>query len=196
MKTFLTLTTLGVAAAGPLMAGNLEEATPTPIVEPVAAAPAFGGTWDGFYAGAQLGYGWLDSETGAADADAEDLLGGVHAGWQGSAGQFVYGAEADYNYGELDFGDGTELNGLSHLKARAGYDLGRTLVYATGGAAYADIDNVGQDWGWTAGAGVDYLLTDSVSIGAEALYHSFDDVDDSGTDVEGTTLTAKVSYHF
>lgn len=196
MKTFLAVTALGFAAASPILAGNLDEPTPAPALEPVAAASALSGNWDGFYGGAQLGFGWLESEAGAVDTDAEDVLGGVHAGWQGSNGQFVYGAEADYNFGELDFGNGTELNGLSHIKARAGYDLGRTLVYATGGAAYADIDNVGQDWGWTAGAGVDYLLTDTVSVGAEALYHRFDDFDNSGADVDGTTLSAKISYRF
>ena len=39
--------------------------------------------------------------------------------------------------------------------------------------------------GWTIGAGVDYALTDSVSIGAEYLYVGLDDVEYTITDLFG-----------
>ena len=61
---------------------------------------------------------------------------------------------------------------------------GDALIYATGGLAVANvevsIDNLGFDGdnysdsdtltGWTAGAGVEYRLTENVSVGAEYLY--------------------------
>lgn len=193
MKRILAASALGLIAA-PAFAGSLVEPTPEPVPVPVVqAAPA--SLWSGVYGGAQFGYGWMDGDSEAGDYDGEDWLGGVHLGWQNANGNFVYGLEGDYNYSEMELG-GTELDNLSHIKAKAGYDFGRTLVYATLGGAYADAGDLGDDWGWAAGAGVDYMVTDRVSLGAEALYHQFDDFGDTGGDLDGTTLQAKVSYHF
>lgn len=73
------------------------------------------------------------------------------------------------------------------LCARAGYAIDRTLLYVTGGLAYANFSNrgysnptnglgtEGQDsegvkFGWTVGAGVEYALTGHISLKAESLY--------------------------
>jgi opacity protein-like surface antigen len=211
------LTVLPFATVAPAMAGNVAE----PLVEPtpvVAPAPVFSSLWSGGYAGAQLGWGWAD-RSGAGDinsfgdridattdtfrnigADGDGLIGGVHGGYLWNSDRFVYGGEADINFGDIDLDNNVgSVDRMGSIKAKAGYDLGRTLIYATGGAAYAEAD-IGNtdfsDWGWTAGAGVDYLVTDNVSIGAEALYNDFGEFDDSGTDLSLTTLAAKVSYRF
>lgn len=153
------------------------------------------GAWDGLYGGVQLGYGEFETH-GDNDHDDEGALGGVFLGYQAStAGGWVYGVEGDINATDIELG-GEDFQSLSHLKARLGYDLGNSLIYATAGAAYADVDGLGDDFGLVGGIGYDYRLTDAVSLGAEALYHNFDDFDDSGSDLDGTTLAAKITYHF
>ena len=83
----------------------------------------------------------------------------------------------------------TSIDWFGTLRARAGYGWDRVLVYATGGAAYgkvawqADValsapgfgfvDTIRADdiqWGWTAGAGVEYALTDLWVLRAEYLF--------------------------
>ena len=60
----------------------------------------------------------------------------------------------------------------------------------------ADTDNLGDEDGWFAGGGYEYLVTDNVSVGGEVLYHEFDDFDNSGTDVDATTVQARATFRF
>lgn len=201
----------------PALAGSLDEpeAQPAPVME---TAPVAISLWNGGYAGAQLGYGWADrSGTGNPDtlgdrldnttdainnigSDGDGLTGGIHGGYLWNADRFVYGLEGDYDFSDIDLDNSVgDVDRIGRIKAKAGYDLGQTLVYATAGAAYAEADILGNDfndWGWTAGVGADYMLTESISVGAEALYHDFDQFDDSGTDLSLTTVSARVSYRF
>ena len=52
------------------------------------------------------------------------------------------------------------------------------------------------DWGWLAGAGIDYMVGSNVSVGGKLLSHRIDDFDGSGSDIKATTLVAQMSYHF
>ena len=196
MKTLAITSAIAALAAGPVFAADAAGPAVGQAPTPVAVAPPPLGRWAGPYVGAQLGYGWADTDGG----DGDDVVGGFHAGWNGVTDRFVYGAEIDYDFADISFDDDAgDLTGIGRLKLRAGYDLGRSMIYATGGAAYADAEvegNSGSDWGWTAGAGFGYALNDQTSVGAEVLYHSFDDFDDSGSDLEATTLTARISYRF
>lgn len=195
MKAALTLTAMSLALAAPAFAGGLEDPVVEPVAVPAPPPAPLAGAWDGLYGGVQLGYG--DFETSDdTDYDDEGAFGGVFLGYQAStASGWVYGVEGDINATDIELG-GEDFQSLSHIKARLGYDLGKSLIYATAGAAYADVDGLGEDVGLVGGIGYDYRLTDSVSLGAEALYHSFDDFDDSGSDLDGTTLAARVTYHF
>ncbi|MGS4944552.1 outer membrane protein [Meridianimarinicoccus sp. RP-17] len=211
------LTAFPFAVMTPAIAGGPTE----PAVEPVPvaqAAPAFSSLWSGGYAGAQLGWGWAD-RSGDGDinsfgdridattdtfrnigSDGDGVIGGIHGGYLWNSDRFVYGGEADINFGDIELDNNVgSVDRTGSIKAKAGYDLGRTLIYATAGTTYAEAD-IGNtdfsDWGWNAGAGVDYLVTDTVSVGAEALYNDFGEFDNSGTDLSLTTLVAKVSYRF
>ena len=142
------------------------------------------------------------------DADAEGVIGGVFAGYQQDFGQFVLGGELDLNATGISGDDeelaGTTIEGLDidqvhRLKLRAGYDLGNTLVYGTVGAAYAKAELDEQEYegvGSVIGAGVDYKVTDDVVVGAEVLYHNFEDFDDTGLDADATTIAGRVAYQF
>lgn len=151
--------------------------------------------WTGGYAGVQLGYGWLDSDTTSGEGE----IGGLHGGYLFDTGTYVFGGELDYDSTQIDFGGGDEVESIIRLKGKAGYDLGQTLVYGTLGVAIAEATIGGtsyDDTGWFIGVGVDQLVTDNISIGAEVLYHDFNEFDTSGSDLSGTTLALRASYHF
>jgi outer membrane immunogenic protein len=144
----------GVAAAADL---------PLPVTvepPPVLTAPtpiAF--NWSGFYLGGHGGYGFGKG----AFVDGFVVGGQIGINWQ--FGGFVVGAEGDGSW--VDW-EGTDAVGTARL--RGGFAFDRFLVYATGGAAFQDFD----DLGWVAGGGLEYAITDNWTAGAEYLYHEFD----------------------
>ena len=187
------------ALSAPAFAGGLS----TPVVEPVvtpAPAPVYmpSTDWSGFYAGGQVGYGDIDSN--GAGLDGHGWGGGVHAGYRWDLGKTVLGVEGSYDKFDTDLGGnlGT-LDNVTRLKLMAGADLGKTLVYATTGVAWADATVGGaslSDNGYFLGAGLDYALNDKWTVGGEVLAHKFDNFDNSGVDLDATTVAAKVSFRF
>lgn len=186
------LGTLGATlVAVPAMAGS---PTPAPV-EPeiiVPVAVPITGDWTGAYGGLQLGYGDF-SGTGGLNGDG--MIGGLTMGYDHDFGQWVLGAGLDYDFADIDMG-GNTIDSIARLKLRAGYDLGAGLVYATAGAAQADIDTLGTDEGYFAGIGYEHMLTDTISLGGEILYHDFGDFNGSGTNVDGTTAQVRASFRF
>ena len=83
---------------------------------------------------------------------------------------------------DLDIG----VNWLGTARGVIGYEFGNAMIYGTGGLAVAGVgvdlhhditghiesDNSTQ-YGWTIGAGLNYMITDNVMIGAEYLYADF-----------------------
>lgn len=195
MRLLLTTALIGSMAV-PAFAGSLSD----PIVEPVPAAPVVFApatrNWTGPYVGAQLGYGEIDVSGGTAN-DRDGVLGGVHAGYDYDFGNFVLGVVGDYNFADADIADGTSM---ARLRARAGAKVGTSgLLYGTGGAAFATAEIGGVDYsdtGYVIGVGYEHMVTDNVSVGGEVLYHQVDDFDNTGLDVNGTSVQAKVSFRF
>ncbi len=216
-RLFITTAACGVASAlaAPAFAGG-----PTPVMEepPIAAPvamPAVGTDWSGPYVGGQLGWGWAQAEDGDLEIDGDGVIGGLTAGYRHDFGRFVLGAEAQYDWADIELDDASidgddvdldalgldapSLDSVARIKAIAGYDAGRTLIYGSAGWARATLsqgDDDASDDGWVIGAGVDYLWTDRVTVGAEVMHHQFDDFDDSGVDVDATTLQAKMTFRF
>ena len=198
MKTLTSLIILSAFAA-PAFAGSNDPAPADPVIAPVPA-PAFAGRdWTGAYAGVQLGYGDLETD-GAADVDGDGAIGGLHAGYDFDLGNWVLGGAIDYDAADISLSDSAgDLNSVFRLKARGGYDLGDTLIYATTGLAWADADIGGSsfdDQGYFIGVGAERFVTDNVTVGGELLYHEFDDFDNSDIDIEATTIQARVSWRF
>jgi outer membrane immunogenic protein len=204
MKRFaaaLAASTLALPLAAPVLAGGPVEPVPEAIVTPApmpVVAPS--GDWGGFYGGAQLGYGDIDSN--GAGADGNGMIGGIHAGYRWDLGKTVLGVEGDYDTANIDLGPGGgvgSLDSVARLKLMAGADLGSNLIYATAGGAWADADLGGgsaSDSGYFYGLGVEHALNDSWTVGGEVLQHKFDDFDASGVDLDATTVTARVNYRF
>jgi len=169
------------------------------------AMPTF--TWTGFYAGANLGYGWstgasrhYDPPFGVTGGGRKGgFIGGVQGGYIYQLGMVVLGAETDLQYAAVgnkgaSYGNtyypGDSDGYFGTIRARAGVALDRTLVFATTGFAYGDIGgNKGLDevlgahrdnknnWGWTLGAGVEYAVTNNFVAKVEGLYVNLDTKD-------------------
>jgi outer membrane immunogenic protein len=112
----------------------------------------------------------------------------------------------------------SELDWLSTLRGRIGVGANRALFYGTGGVAFGEVNNrasltvvpVGVfaaappsatfsgkrddvQFGWTAGAGIEFAATDRVVLGAEAL---FVDLDDTTVNLGPLGAGQSISAHF
>ena len=205
-----------LAAAPSLAQGKLT----SPAVEPAPIAPVVAPSptedWTGPYVGGQLGWGWLDGEAdleGGSDFDIEGdgVIGGLTGGYRYDFGRWVVGGEVQYDWADAEFDevdpgtttvdDAGRLDNMWRAKGLAGYDAGPALIYGSLGWTRADVEVADERYdsdGWLVGAGVDYMLTDSVSVGGEVMYHQFDDFGDGGEeiDLDATTLQGKVTFRF
>ena len=186
---------LVAATALPGLAGALDAPAADPL-PPAAPAPLpiapQGGDWTGAYGGVQLGYGDVNG-TGAADGD--DVLYGVHIGYDYDFGTFVLGGELDYDFTDIDLNGAATVDSVARLKLRAGYDFGRTLGYVTAGVADVDT-SLGSESGAFFGIGAAYQINERYTIGAELLEHDFNDISGTGVDADATTLTLRGSIRF
>lgn len=173
---------------------------PTEIPE---AAPVLGFSWTGFHIGVQGGFGWGDADADFSNGapslsyDADGFLAGGHVGADYQWNWLVLGAEGDIEWTDID-GSGSSAAGITSeseidvnfqasLRGRVGVAWDRALLYATGGAAFADVDvtagplggpdgNFSDDnWGWTVGGGVDYAVRDHLIAGIEYRFTDFGD---------------------
>lgn len=174
----------------------------------VAYMPAI--TWTGFYFGVHAGAAFDDDDDDKDrddepkvlvlddhdnDDDDWDWLAGVHVGynWQKSSG-FVLGIEGDVSF--LD-----DIDYLASIRGRLGYAMGPTLLYVTGGWAWASIeDDFGDDDtvnGWVAGLGIEHKLGERVSLGLEGVYYDLDDTEHlfHSEDNDFWTIRARLTYH-
>jgi outer membrane immunogenic protein len=171
-------------------------------------------TWTGFYAGVNGGYGWnangqtlgfTSLSTGRTQdpfpgPELEGGFGGGQIGYNfGSLGlfgpQFVFGIEADFQGSGISDSYGTaagfiplrvesDLNWFGTVRGRIGFAFDRTLVYATGGFAYGDIETLirfdgggkaayrADDTltGYAVGGGIEHKLSPNWSLKAEYQY--------------------------
>ncbi len=199
MTRILIAGPIAALLALPAFAGGMNEPSAEPMIieaAPVFVAPSF--DWSGGYVGAQLGYGDVGADSVGFDGSGATY--GLHAGYRYDFGQFVTGAEIDYDKTDIDLGVGTDtLDSIARLKLIAGADVGRALIYGTGGIARAKATLGGverSDNGYFLGVGANYAVTDQVTVGAELLGHRFNNFDETGVDLKATTVTARVAYNF
>jgi len=175
-----------------------------------------------------------DTATGAAngmffDYNPKGMVGGLKAGVNYQMSDFVLGAEADIEMTDIqgtfidrvqNLGRGDDTyDWQASLRARMGMAFDRVLVYGTGGFAAGKISNAytlvpyaitetmsDVRTGWTAGAGVDYVVTNNVIAGIEWRYTQFNDFKNvsqsafpgitGGQEPSFNTLRVSLSYKF
>ena len=135
------------------------------------------------------------------------MVGGFTIGYNEQMGNIVYGIEGDYGaltvkgdagpspYSQDDTFLHTKASTMGTMRVRLGYALDRALIYATAGAAQANFNSYVDDpdvwigvsttptvaqFGLALGAGLEYMLTDRVSIKADYMHVYFSDRETRG----------------
>ena len=149
-----------------------------------------------------VAYCWADNCAFNRSTTATGLLGGLQLGYNFQTGALVYGVETDISFstakktitGPIPFQGiwtaetGSRVFGTTRL--RLGYAFDRSLLYVTGGVAYADMRNrfqactpgfcgltvpftnsTGWRAGYTVGGGWEYAIARNWSLKAEALHY-------------------------
>jgi outer membrane immunogenic protein len=146
-------------------------------------------TSSGFFGGGQIGYNHQFHN---------NIVLGIEGDfqWSGIDGKLASSGILVSNNGNLVsntvFEVGSEVEWFSTIRGRLGYAWDRTLLYATGGAAVGKVKSHGSisvsnangpvpqltgmvsasdtQWGWTAGAGLEYALAPQWTFKTEYLY--------------------------
>jgi outer membrane immunogenic protein len=209
-----------------------------PVKAPIykaAVAPAVGYNWSGFYIGLNAGYGNARTSADSPDgtiADSflvgfSDNYGGFTGGFQAGynvqfAPNWVVGVEGDIGYLRLrrqaldmivpGLQTTTQTDGYGTLRARFGYAWDRSLVYATGGAAFLRIkdsidccrfpldfdhnETTVNRTGWTVGGGFETALAANWTAKLEYLYIDAGSVDVVNTDEAPDNDTMRFRHQF
>lgn len=167
-------------------------------------------TWTGFYAGAHVGGATSDD----FDKSNTAWTGGIQAGYLQQFDMFVVGAEVEGSLSDslnyvLTPNAGLKQNWTVAAKARAGVNLGQTLVYGALGASLTELEGTGTTTsgskthaGVAFGAGVEQALTDNISVRAEYLQTRYFDVESTvagagrSDDLTNHALKVGVNYRF
>lgn len=187
------------------------------VTDPVPFAQPDADRFCGPYAGIQAGYTWGDTEWSGLDTtyigsgnsylDAgkhDGISGGLYAGCNFTHNSWLAGVEADVNL----LGAGYDNSWYSTVRIRGGKTFGDTLVYATGGLAFGQVDLISQAndqiknglsmgmyyldkpvaVGWAAGLGVEHWFGEKVSWKTEYLYMDLGEVTSYGIQAGQTRI--------
>ncbi|MGB8630532.1 MAG: outer membrane beta-barrel protein, partial [Xanthobacteraceae bacterium] len=173
--------------------------------------------WTGLYLGLNAGGAFAANSTsasgGGVNASASDTLpgfiGGAQIGANYQTGRAVWGFEVDYDASTQSkalpagvLSGSSEMPWVATLRGRLGIAFGPTLIYATAGGAGVELrsPNLTLPTGststtvthgaWTAGAGIEYGLTDHLSARLEYLYLDTGDIMTGVIGPPATTITS------
>ncbi len=202
-KALVGLVAIAALVGTPALAADM------PVKAPSAPEPAY--NWTGFYVGVNAGWTWDETTfqydvTGATPATASSggapapapfrftpdgaLAGGtIGYNWQFSP-SWAFGLEADWDWTNapgttpcpvITFSCQSKLSDLGSGRARFGYVWNEFLIYATGGAAWANVTNqtvlgattgtTSTKVGYMAGLGIEAPIFQTLTMKAEWLYY-------------------------
>jgi outer membrane immunogenic protein len=181
-----------VAGAGTASAADL----PVKAPKMVPAAPVYVYDWTGFYIGVNGGGGFGNNKFDMMPALNRKPSGGIvggHAGYAWQSGSIVGGLEVDFDGADITKTFTTaarttareKTDELATVRARIGYlVLPDLLAYGTAGAAFGHTEvtapaaaaittNAVNQFGWVAGAGLEYKFWDHFMARVEYLHYDF-----------------------
>ena len=184
-------------------------ATVSAVVAAATAAHAGDGSWNGFYAGVSAG-----AVGGQFPDDNDNYYGvtgftpGIFFGFNQEVGGFVMGGEiamtagnaAKNVEGDTSYLSDYTVNSTIDAKVKAGMPIGSALVYGFAGASAVDAENYSNEYssfGVNFGAGVDFMVSEHMTIGAEYIQRR---LTGQGTDADFSStndaLSLRVGYKF
>jgi outer membrane immunogenic protein len=228
MNKILTAALLASVATSAFAADLPTHKGPPPA--PAYYAPPF--TWTGFYVGVNGGGAFTDVRGnqfiggGSAFGSPSGGMVGGQIGYNYQINQLVLGVEGSLDWTDLSqnrtFGDGStdrlKVDSFATALARVGYAYDRTLFYVAGGYAGGDVHagafndatlgatfpgNSSWQSGYAVGGGVEYAITNNISVkgeylfsqlGSKTYYGGTPDVVKAGLDIN--ILRAGVNYKF
>jgi opacity protein-like surface antigen len=196
-----------VAGAGVASAADMPVKAPPRVVPP---APVYLSDWAGFYIGVNGGGAFTEDKFSVDPAlrnskPSGGLVGG-HAGYNWQYGNVVAGLETDVDGAfisktfmpEAGVKLKDKTDELATARARLGYlVLPNLLVYGTAGAAWGHTeiskttaavnvtDGISQ-FGWAAGAGLEYKIWGPLIARAEYLHYDFENTSLVSPSLTGT----------
>lgn len=198
-STLLALTAL-LSLSTASFAADAVAYEPAPVAEATPVAFTWNGFYAGAFGGLTAGdYEFEAGPTGGAsvldlDVSGNGAFAGGQVGYDWQFNQFVIGAVADIawanheadisaNLAGVTASASSELNYLGTVRARVGYAaFERALIYAHGGYAYGEteqnisvdgvsvFDNSKRKDGWVVGGGLEFAVTDNLSVQTEYSY--------------------------
>jgi outer membrane immunogenic protein len=166
--------------------------------------------WQGPYVGTNLGYQWGSVRNNPTNPSGP--AGGLQAGYNFQASQFVFGAETDLQFSGADdvFAPWKFSNPwFGTLRGRAGVAMNNILFYGTVGLAYGTlkaqstltgVTESKAHIGWAAGFGLEVGLTANWTARAEYLYVDLSDraygLTGTNNGLESSLLRLGVYYRF
>ena len=140
----------------------------------------------------------FDNGAPSGTSDLTGFVSGLHAGYNVQSGNIVFGVEVDaegtsakgdyQNITPITSEGSTDLVWQGSVRGRLGFTTGPALLYVTGGWAYGQFRFRGGPFdptnrpccgfsdglsGWTAGGGVQWSFSNSVSARIEYRYTDF-----------------------
>jgi outer membrane immunogenic protein len=223
MKICRILTALGLLACAAYPAAAADLPRSAPAYRAPVMAPIF--NWTGFYLGVYGGYAFGSGSTSGFDGG---LAGGtIGYNWQAAGSPWVFGIEADGGW--TIFGDSasatvggvsvsvfSEAQATATLRGRLGYAWERTMLYVTGGGAWArneiglnvavagvgaaGISDTQNHFGFAVGGGFGQAFAPNWSAKVEYLYlglgsETYFGAVNSG-DIDVHTIKAGLNYRF
>ncbi|MFN0263257.1 outer membrane protein [Tepidamorphus sp. 3E244] len=153
--------------------------------------------WDGFYAGIFGGGAFGDSRQDntagptTGDYDIDGGFVGIFTGHNWQRGRVVYGIERDFAFGDISGQTTnncvdlcfTDVNWVSTIRGRIGYDMGRFMPYLTAGVGFGEVDvgtklagadpplsNDDINVGLAVGAGIEAKVTRRINARVEYMW--------------------------
>ncbi len=195
---FVRSLAIGVSAAA-LMVGGAQAADLIIPTTPQPVYTAAGFDWEGLYVGARVGGQFVGSDSYAVNVDPDTTYGVVGAAVGVNfipVDPILLGVEvtADYQWGPAGGAVETSSEFFANLRVGA-IVTDNALVYALAGVGIHN-NSVANEGVYQFGAGVEFAVTDAVTVRGEIVGQG--DFDDTGSDAffESAKATVGVFYHF
>jgi len=195
----LAASTTFAQAGGPVVVA----VEPTPVVSAQVALY----DWSGPYVG--IGYGRTSGDLSYNPGFAYNLnngsAGSIFAGYLVQNGSLVYGGELAYSRGNDTYAEGYPLENVDQmidLKGRLGYAANNALFYGVLGYSsikYKEVLGGYRTNGINYGLGVDYAVSNRVTIGIEYLVRNTDGSSQNlgqTANLDVNTVTLRLGYSF
>lgn len=207
-----------LSVSSPAFAADLWQPGPSVKDEPVYEQHS---RWQGFYLGLNGGYAFGDTtdapfrvngvdQGNLGSLSPEGAFGGGQIGYNAVFGRFLVGVEADVQGADIDDSTSSGLGAASTnvdvfgtVRGRVGFVSDRTLIYATGGYAWADVESkfatpgvrVSESDtldGYVVGGGVEYALSNNWSA---KLEYQFVDLESTRLGFAGESTRIDPDFH-